>query len=52
MIKFCTCSHAYQDRVYGSQKRVHNPTGAANKPATGYRCTVCGKESLKTEKTK
>lgn len=36
----CNCNLGngaeYQDKVYGKQKRLHNPS---NK---GYRCTVCG----------
>ena len=35
----CVCSHSFQDQKHGKQKRVHNP----NK--TGYKCTVCGRQS-------
>lgn len=35
----CSCSHEYQDSVYGKGKRVAN---AAPKQ-DGDRCTVCGK---------
>lgn len=37
--------HSYQDTVYGSDKRVFNPTvsGSAAKTA---RCTVCGAEEI------
>ena len=34
-IKSCTCSHKFQDKKYGKQKRVHVPT------SNGWRCTVC-----------
>lgn len=32
----CTCQHAYQNRVYGTGKRVFNSC------EKGARCTVCG----------
>jgi hypothetical protein len=35
MIANCSCSHEYQDRLYGKGKRVFN-LGKTN-----YRCTVC-----------
>lgn len=34
----CKCESSYQDKLYGKQKRVHNPT------TKGYRCTVCNIE--------
>ena len=34
----CSCKHEYQDKVYGTGKRVAN---AAPKQ-DGDRCTVCG----------
>lgn len=38
MIVICKCKHAYQDSIYGTQKRHAN---LATKSG-GYRCTVCG----------
>ena len=32
----CKCKHDYQDKRYGTDKRVHNET------VKGWRCTVCG----------
>jgi hypothetical protein len=44
----CTCSHAFQDRVYGPQKRVHNMTKETPKGIPQpYRCTVCGNVKTK-----
>lgn len=45
----CACQHAGQDRLHGSQMRVHNqtskPKAQANKSgAVFFRCTVCGRE--------
>ena len=34
----CSCSHPYQDEIYGKGNRVHN--WARKKEA--WRCTVCG----------
>ena len=34
----CSCHHLFQDRICGSQVRIHNRT------SDGWRCTVCGKE--------
>lgn len=46
MIANCTCSHEYQDKLYGKGKRVFNAGKAV------YRCTVCKsvKPLLGTEK--
>jgi hypothetical protein len=40
----CTCEHDYQDKRFGKNRRLFNPTmKAANKDGpTTYRCTVCG----------
>lgn len=38
-ILLCTCSHPYQDKLYGQGYRVHNQKKDGN-----YRCTVCKKE--------
>lgn len=38
----CSCVHEYQDKTYGSMKRVHNPF--KRNDTIGYRCTVCGME--------
>ena len=37
----CTCTHAGQDRLYGTGRRVHNNY---IKSDGGWRCTVCGNE--------
>lgn len=42
-IKECKCVNAYQDSIYGKNKRVHNKAGSAGK-APVARCTVCGSE--------
>lgn len=42
-IIFCSCLHEYQDKKYGKQNRVGNPT-EKNKGRV-HRCTVCGKET-------
>lgn len=39
MIKKCTCKHAFQDRRYGKENRVHNET------SKGWQCTVCEKRN-------
>lgn len=36
VIKQCSCSHEGQDKMYGKNMRVFNPT------KDGFRCTVCG----------
>lgn len=43
VILTCKCKNAFQDKLYGSGKRVHNsgPKAGPNK-TEGYRCTVCG----------
>ena len=40
VIKRCTCSQPYQDKVHGRQLRVMNETTKGS-----ARCTVCGTES-------
>lgn len=35
----CTCAHEFQDKTYGTGKRVHNLTSK-----TKWRCTVCKNE--------
>lgn len=42
MIYPCTCTHEFQDKMYGKNKRVWNAMGATGK--NGIRCTVCSKE--------
>lgn len=36
----CTCKHEYQDKVYGTNKRLANMKFNLDKAT----CTVCGKE--------
>lgn len=39
-IRSCSCESAYQDRVYGKGRRVHNLSqGGKNNKST---CTACG----------
>jgi len=35
MIISCTCTHEYQDKLYGKGRRVFN------EGKTNYKCTVC-----------
>ena len=37
----CTCEHSFQDKTYGSQRRVHNKTERLQGSQHVYRCTVC-----------
>lgn len=39
MIKNCTCSNEFQDKLYGKGKRVMNECAKG----TACRCTVCSK---------
>ena len=41
VIKVCTCDNEYQDKRYGTNRRVHNLCNKGEKA----RCTVCGKEN-------
>jgi hypothetical protein len=45
IVKRCTCTHAYQDAVYGRGNRVHNAKRGNGGNTGGWRCTVCAKES-------
>ena len=50
MLKRCDgvkCDSKYQDKRYGKNRRVHNPTagGSNGTVADGWKCTVCGKAS-------
>lgn len=36
----CTCKHEYQDKLYGTNKRLANIKFNSDKAT----CTVCGKE--------
>ena len=40
VMKFCSCSHEFQDYTYGIGMRVYNVAGKDCKSA---RCTVCAK---------
>lgn len=44
MIKTCTCKHEGQDKLHGNGRRVWNECKINNN--VGYRCTVCGKETV------
>ena len=34
----CVCASEFQDKRYGKNKRLHNPT------KEGFRCTICKRE--------
>lgn len=40
----CTCENGYQDKKYGTQKRVHNETEKKSGTKPIYRCSVCSSE--------
>ena len=40
IIKYCSCTHIFQDNTYGKGNRVHTEGG---KVAS---CTVCGKQKV------
>lgn len=35
----CKCKHAFQDKTYGKDYRVHSVGGTPTQPT--YKCTVC-----------
>ena len=37
----CTCTHEFQDKLYGKNKRLARRCGKSKTKATGYKCTVC-----------
>lgn len=41
MIIKCTCSHEFQDALYGMGNRVCNPCTKRSDGSRSYRCTVC-----------
>jgi len=41
VVASCTCVHAFQDKQYGTNRRLHNLCGKGTK----RRCTVCRKET-------
>ncbi len=41
LVAVCTCAHKFQDKEYGSGRRLHNISGKGTK----RRCTVCSKET-------
>ncbi len=43
-IMHCSCHSEFQDETYGRGNRVFNETYSGTK-VSGYRCTVCGKET-------
>jgi len=43
MILKCTCKHTAQDRLYGTDKRVHNEMKESG-GTVSYRCTICNTE--------
>lgn len=40
----CKCKHDQQDKLHGSQVRVHNKVMSGKSQKQVYRCTVCGNE--------
>jgi hypothetical protein len=44
MIVTCTCKNEYQDKRYGSQRRVANLITKKQGTSSACRCTVCTKE--------
>jgi len=40
--KKCSCSDAFQDKMYGAGVRVHNRKMRTATNPTLWRCTVCG----------
>ena len=42
--QFCTCKHTFQDKYYGNNIRVCNPTTKDTPTTRIVRCTVCNKE--------
>jgi len=44
MIMTCNCKHPFQDRRYGTNKRVFNHTTKGGGNSNAYRCTVCLRE--------
>lgn len=42
--KTCDCKHEWQEKRYGKNKRLHNPTSKKKGEDIVWRCTVCGKE--------
>lgn len=49
-IKQCTCKHAQQDQMYGTNQRLHNAMIAKGK-IVGYRCTICHDKKLVSQPT-
>ena len=45
-IRYCSCKHEYQDKIYGKGQRVHNygenKYKASGGGTSGWICTVCG----------
>ena len=42
----CTCKSEFQDKRYGKNKRLANETTKGPGGTRGWRCTVCGKDSV------
>jgi hypothetical protein len=41
MILNCFCKNEFQDKLYGSGKRVFNRCGGGHGGSTEYRCATC-----------
>ena len=37
----CNCKHTFQDKEYGTKKRLHNLAPKGHQGQVGWRCTVC-----------
>jgi hypothetical protein len=44
-IRACNCKHESQEKMYGSNQRLHNKCGK------GHRCTVCGNVKSSSDST-
>lgn len=41
-VRSCNCDHEFQDKTYGTGKRVFNKIKPVNTTGSAWRCTVCG----------
>jgi hypothetical protein len=44
-VRHCTCANTFQDATYGASRRVHNAKRTKDGKSTGWRCTVCARET-------
>lgn len=48
----CTCKHEFQDKTYGPGMRVFNPIGKGSSQGDNYVCSVCGRTTGGSSKSK